>query len=86
MKQNMIGFSQEYYTLQNADGHDLFIRQGINSFLTEDIAVEIAEVVCKESKDTVLVRKHVDTVVRAFQAVITTSEVADTSKTADVAS
>lgn len=82
----MIGFTQEYYTLQNADGHDLVISQGINWFLTEVIAVEIAAEVCKDSKDTVLVRKHVDTVVRAFQAIVTTSEVADTSKAIDVAS
>jgi hypothetical protein len=81
MKQNMIGFTQEYYTLQNADGHDLVLTVD-NHFLTEDIAVESAQSACTEYKDTIIVRRHVDTVVRAFRAVVTAEEVADTSAVA----
>lgn len=83
MKQNMIGFTQEYYTLQNVDGHDLVIPQGINHFLTMDIAVEVGQEVCLQLKEVVLIRHHVDKVVGAFQASITVQEVSDTS---DVAS
>jgi len=87
MNQNMIGFTQEYYTLQNADGHDLAISQGPNFFLTEDIAAQVASDVCYELRDVVLIRKHVDTVVRAFRASVGVEEVKDTSATtSDVAS
>ena len=79
----MIGFTREHYTLQNADGHDLVIAQGVNFFLTEAIAVEIAEEVCRDYKDTVLITRHVSTITRAFRAVVTTEELGDTS---DVAS
>ena len=79
---NMIGFCQEYYSLQNADGHDLVI-DGPNFFLTEDIAAEMAGRICVEYRDTVVIRRHVDTIVRVFNAVTTATEVTDT---ADVAS
>ncbi len=82
MNKNMIGFTQEHYTLQNADGHDLAL-DGPNFFLTEDIAIEVAVKVCRDYKDVVLVRHHICKIVRAFRAVITTEEVPDT---ADVAS
>ena len=79
---NMIGFTQEYYTLQNADGHDLAISQGINYFLTEDIAIDVAQEVCLQLKETVLLRKHTDEVVGAFQATVTVNRVDDTSRVA----
>lgn len=78
---NMIGFEREWYTLQNADGHDLVI-DGPNFFLTEDIAVEMAQRVCQDYKDTVLVTKNMSTITRAFRAVINTEEVTDTSAVA----
>jgi len=81
MKNNMIGFVQEYYTLQNADGHDLALTTD-NHWLTEDIAAEAAIRACAEYKDVIMVRKHVDEVVRVFQAVTTVEEVVDTSAVA----
>lgn len=79
MNQNMIGFTREYYTLQNADGHDLVIAQGLNSFLTESMAREVAQVVCSQLRDMVLVCKHVDIVVGAYNATVAVEEVDDTS-------
>lgn len=78
MTGNMIGYTEEYYTLQNADGHDLALN-GINWFLTEDIAVEEAQKVCVDYKDVVLVRRHVCTITRAFMALVSAEEVSDTS-------
>lgn len=74
----MIGFTREYYTLQNADGHDLVLT-GPNFFLTEDIAVEAAKDVTVDYKDTVLVVKNTSTVQRAFRAAISATEITDTS-------
>jgi hypothetical protein len=81
MNKNMIGFAQEYYTLQNVDGHDLALTTD-NHFLTEDIAAESAQDACKAYNGIILVRKHMDTVTRVFQAVTTVEEVADTSAVA----
>lgn len=78
MNKNMIGHELEYYTLQNADGHDLVLSVD-NHWLTESMAAEAADMACKDYKDTILVRKHVSTIVRAFQAVVTVKEVSDTS-------
>lgn len=83
MNRNMIGFQREHYTLQNGDGHDLVI-DGPNFFLTEDIAVEMAQRVCRDYKDTVLVTRHLSTIARAFRAVVSSEEIEDT--TADVTS
>lgn len=78
MNKNMIGFAQEYYTLQNADGHDLALTVD-NHFLTEDIAADSAQDACKAYGGMILVRKHMDTVTRVFQTVVTVEEIADTS-------
>lgn len=81
MKKNMIGFTRVYYTLQNADGHDLVLT-GPNFFLTEEIAVEAAQEVTVDYKDTVLVVENTSVVKRAFRAEISAAEITDTSTVA----
>lgn len=78
---NMVGFTQEYYTLQNVDGHDLALNTD-NHFLTEDIAADSAKQAVKDYGDMILVRKHVDTVTRIFRVRKTVEEVSDTTAVA----
>lgn len=73
--QDMKGFTQTWYEIANADGHALAIPQGENYFLTEDLAVEAAKVVCAEYRDTVTVKQHTSEIKRIFQMRITVVEV-----------
>lgn len=70
----MKGLTVEWYEICNADGHALVIPQGENRFPSEDSAVETAQDVCVDYRDTITVKKHVTTITRIFQANISVVE------------
>jgi hypothetical protein len=75
MTGDMKGYTTTWYEICNADGHPLVIPQGENSFLTEDIAAEVAAEVCIEYRDAVTVKEHVVTIKRVFRVEIDAVEV-----------
>jgi hypothetical protein len=78
----MVGFEQEWYEICNADGHPLVISSGLNFFLSEDLAVEEAQTVCQDYRDTVTIKVHRTKIKRVFHAVTTVQEVQDTTTVA----
>lgn len=71
---DMKGFTVVWFEICNMDGHPLVIPQGENRFETEDAAVETAQAVCLDYRDTVTIKSHTTTITRIFHADITVVE------------
>jgi len=71
---DMKGFTVEWYEICNADGHALVIPQGENKFLTEQDAVDTAQDVCVDYRDTVTIKQHTTVITRIFHASISVVE------------
>jgi len=72
---DMKGYSETWFELCNADGHQLVLASGMNRFESEDLAAVAAAATCKDYRDTITVKEHTTTIQRIFHADITVSEV-----------
>jgi len=71
----MKGFTETWFEICNADGHQLVLAGGLNRFESEELAAEAAAATCADYRDTVTVKEHTTTIARIFHANISVTEV-----------